>query len=67
MSRDTDMGFLGVADQEHNPSRFCHEVASCNYEPADRAQALLRGKHLFFGQQLTHFVQKVVCTVYHSR
>lgn len=47
MSRDTDTGFLGVADQEHNPSRFCHEVASCNYEPADRAQALLRGKHLF--------------------
>lgn len=45
MSQDTDMGFLDVTGQGHNPSSFCHEVASCSYEPADRTQALLRGKH----------------------
>lgn len=69
------MGFLDVTDQGHNPSSFCHEVASCSYEPADRAQGIAKRKtsvgvgvlshhpnssgNPFFGQQPRHFVQKV--------
>lgn len=44
-SQDIDMGFLGVTGQGHNPASSCHGVASCSYEPAGRAQGLLRGKH----------------------
>lgn len=82
-SQDIDMGFLGVTGQGHNPSSSCHGVASCSYEPADRAQGLLRGRHQwvsesfhitqtpqgtpFFVQQPSHFAQKVTWTVYHTR
>lgn len=82
-SQDIDMGFLGVTGQGHNPSSSCHGVASCSYEPADRAQRLLRGRHQrvseslhvtqtpqgtpFFVQQPSHFVQKVAGTVSHAR